>query len=162
MTTIPDLEGNRPSRRAEVLASSAMNERARQRRVALRQFMDRHCLRRAELARRAGLSNGNAITNFLNGRTESLAVRTLEKIARAFPGTTLEELTGGIGPAPLAVKRLSAGMADGMRLPAGATLKIDLRSLFDELRTRTDRPATVAIDATITLVWPRDTPDPPR
>ncbi len=154
MTTIPDLEGNRPSRRAEALASSAMNERARQRRVALRQFMDRHCLRRAELARRAGLSNGNAITNFLNGRTESLAVRTLEKIARAFPGTTLEELTNGITP-------VQVGREYGILLPARAVLRLDLAPLLDAIRGQAGRPATIAIEGTISLSWPRDTADPP-
>jgi transcriptional regulator with XRE-family HTH domain len=142
--------------------SGATIERARQRRVALRRFIDRQGLNLAELARRMGFSNGNAITNFLNGRTESLAVGTLEKIARAFPGTTLEELTSAIGSAQLAVDRLSAGTASGVRLPASATLKLDLRPLFDELRTRTDRPATVAIEATITLIWPRDAAHQPR
>ncbi len=162
MTNIPDLEGHRPSSRVAVLASRATAERARQRRAALQRFIDQHGLNRAELARMAGLSNANSLHNFLNGRAASLSLRTLEAIVRAVPGATLEELTGGIGPAPLAVNRLSAGMANGTRLPAGATLKLDLRPLFDELRTRTDRPGTVAIEATITLVWPRDTPDPPR
>ena len=154
MSEIPNRGAECPSRRTEMLVSGATIERARQRRVALRQFMDRNGLTRAELARRAGLSNGNAITNFLNGRTESLAVRTLEKIARAYPGTTLEELTNGIA-------LVRVGRVDNMPPPARAVLRLDLAPLLDVIRGQAGRPTTIAIEGTVSLSWPRDAADPP-
>jgi hypothetical protein len=81
-TTAPDLSAT---------AATAAAERRRQ---ALRGFLDRHRVTPAELARISGMPSGNLIYNFLRGRTDSLAQPTLEKIMRAFPGTTITELTG--------------------------------------------------------------------
>lgn len=64
------------------------------RRRALRQVLDHFELTPADLARKAGLPNPNAIYNLLNGHAKSLSISTYQKLAQALPGTTVEQLSG--------------------------------------------------------------------
>jgi transcriptional regulator with XRE-family HTH domain len=69
-------------------------DRGEARRQALQRAMDERGMKPADVARAAGLPSANAIYNFLNRRSKSLAAETLERIARALPETSVEELTG--------------------------------------------------------------------
>lgn len=68
-------------------------ERAERRREALRTFVADRKLVVAEWARKAGLANGNQISNFLSGSSASLNVDTYEKLAKA-EGVTVGILIG--------------------------------------------------------------------
>ena len=65
------------------------------RRRALRDFMAKHDLKPAVWARKAGLKNPNSLYNFLGGRSNSLASKTLEVLARAV-GVTVDDLIGDV------------------------------------------------------------------
>jgi hypothetical protein len=58
--------------------------------------MATHNLKPAEWAKQAGLNSANAIYNFLQGRTQSLSLETLGRLAKVVPGTTVGQLTGEI------------------------------------------------------------------
>jgi transcriptional regulator with XRE-family HTH domain len=94
------------ARRMSPAVRTAKLARAKARRAAFRAVLDRHGLRPAEVAQRAGLPTANAIYNFYHGRSDSLTQVTLEKVAAALSVTT-EELMGL--PAP----RLHIGASDG-------------------------------------------------
>lgn len=66
---------------------------AERRRRALRAFMVAHGLKPAAWSRQAGLKTPNSIYNFLSGRADSLASKTLELLARA-SGVTVDQLIG--------------------------------------------------------------------
>ena len=65
-------------------------------RAAFRTFMSDHNASPAEIARNAGFPTPNAIYNFLNGHTRSLSRGTLEAIADAYPGVTVDRLSGRV------------------------------------------------------------------
>lgn len=64
------------------------------RREALRRTIRDLGISPASWARDAGLSNANAIYNFLSGRSNSLSHKTYEKLAAARPGLTISHLIG--------------------------------------------------------------------
>lgn len=64
------------------------------RRRSLTRFMRENELEAAAWARMAGLSNANAIYNFLNGRSGSLSQDTARRLADAVPGATVSDLFG--------------------------------------------------------------------
>jgi hypothetical protein len=68
---------------------------AERRREAFRRVLKKFDMTPTDLVRAAGLkaTNANAIFNFLNGRAASLRQATYEKLLRALPGVTIEELT---------------------------------------------------------------------
>lgn len=85
-------------------ATDLANFAADRRRAALRRLLAEHSITPAELARRAGLPNPNAIYNFLNCRSLALSVTTLEKIMTVMPASGIGSLIGHPGatsnPAP--------------------------------------------------------------
>jgi hypothetical protein len=72
---------------------------AERRRRALKQALDGHNLTPTEASRAAGLVTPNSIYNFLSGRSNSLSQATMERLARAIPDASLEELAGFRGTA---------------------------------------------------------------
>ena len=76
------------------LASADEAKAMNRRRQAVLEFMAGHDLSPTELARRAGLTSPNGLYNFLKGRSSSLSQKTLERIATAFPDTTVDSLSG--------------------------------------------------------------------
>jgi hypothetical protein len=56
--------------------------------------MTQHELNPAGWAKSAGLSNANAIYNFLSGHSRSLSQRVLEKLTRVVPGASMLDLMG--------------------------------------------------------------------
>jgi transcriptional regulator with XRE-family HTH domain len=81
-----------PKKIASATASGAAMADAARRRLALRRLMNRHQIRPAELARRLGMPSPNALYNFLNGHSDSLSQRYLERILAAFPDATEDGL----------------------------------------------------------------------
>lgn len=79
------------------MTESRSGARGEMRRRALQKAMAERGLKPADVARMAGLPSANAIYNFLNRRSNSLAAETLERIAKAMPETSVEELTGLAG-----------------------------------------------------------------
>jgi len=77
--------------------------RARRRRAAMKTFMQAYDLTPAEWARQAGLSNANALYNFLNNRSSSLSQETLDRLVQVVPGATISQLTGEQSAPPLNV-----------------------------------------------------------
>jgi len=73
----------------------SVRAKAIDRREALKDFMTQYELTPADLARRVGLTNPNLFYNFLNGRSFSLSLQTLELIREAFPGSNLSGLLDG-------------------------------------------------------------------
>ena len=70
------------------------DKRANRRRRAVREALEAAQMTPTEAARAAGMTNANAIFNFLNGRSQSLSHNTLEKLAEVIPGASLASLTG--------------------------------------------------------------------
>lgn len=90
-----------------------------------------------ELGRRIGRRNGNAIYNFLNGRSRDLSNRTLIGVANVF-GITLDSLTGhqppeipGLPPELIEVLRLLRAALDEVRRACDA-----VDAAIDEARIR--------------------------
>lgn len=81
----------RRGRRAVDQAELAAGDR---RRRALRRIMACHDLTPTDWARRAGIESANMLSNFLTGRSHSLHLSMLEKLADAIPGTTIDQLSG--------------------------------------------------------------------
>lgn len=77
--------------------AEADEDEAKRRRRALKSFMQQHELSPASWAKSAGLSNANAIYNFLSGQSRSLSQRVLERLTRVVPGAAIHDLMGG-GP----------------------------------------------------------------
>ena len=75
---------------------------ARRRRNGLKQVLDRHGMSPADLARMCDMPTPNTLYNFLNGRSASLAMDTIERILSLLPGVTIEELTG-MAPRPAGI-----------------------------------------------------------
>jgi hypothetical protein len=69
-------------------------QRAEQRRRALRETLTNADMTPTDAARAAGLPSANAIFNFLQGRSGTLSQTTLEKLAQAIPGASLASLAG--------------------------------------------------------------------
>lgn len=65
----------------------------------MRAVMAEHGITPAEWARRAGFRHATQIYNVMSGRTRSLGVPVLERLANVFPGLTVDQLSGR---APLA------------------------------------------------------------
>jgi repressor LexA len=73
--------------------SEQVEREAAQRRRAFQKFIDDHNLQPHTWAKESGLSNANAIYNFLGGRSTSLSLRTLNALA-AGKGYLVEEMMG--------------------------------------------------------------------
>lgn len=69
-------------------------EETEERKITLRKFMVDRGVKASEWARMAGLTNANAIYNFLNGQSKSLSYETYQRLASVFPGVTVAQLTG--------------------------------------------------------------------
>ena len=106
-TTRPLADGTPPAPSVEPPGTSGTprrersheDQRAERLRANLRRLVEDHHLTLAALARRIGRSNGNLFYNFLAGRSHDLSHATLTRICDAFPGTTLDDLTGRRMPA---------------------------------------------------------------
>ena len=67
---------------------------ADRRRAGLRQLLAAKTITCSELAREIGLPNGNILFNFLNGRSASLSLETIERILTAHPDVSFHDLVG--------------------------------------------------------------------
>jgi transcriptional regulator with XRE-family HTH domain len=76
------------------MAMTKDDDEAERRRERLRQFLRKHNVTRAELAKRARLPTANTLYNFLGGRTNTLNLATAEKLVSAVPGASLQDLLG--------------------------------------------------------------------
>lgn len=83
-----------PGRAGARRAGPGEERQAERRRAAFRNFMLRHGLTPAEWARLAGLANGNALYNFLAGRSATLSQPTLQRLADALPGVLVSDIFG--------------------------------------------------------------------
>ena len=73
------------------------DRRAGERRAAIRRAIKECNLTQQKACQLAGLKNANALSNFLNGRSRSLNLDTVEALARALK-MTISELIGEIPP----------------------------------------------------------------
>lgn len=64
------------------------------RRAALKRAIKQFDVSPAELARKAGLKSANLLYNYLTGRSKSLSVDTVERLAKALPGENIAALLG--------------------------------------------------------------------
>lgn len=94
-------------------ADQLKRARGEQRWNALERKMKEHGLTPSDVARMAGLSNANSIYNLSKGRSSSLSIATMEKIARVIPNTSLEDLIG------LPSKGSKDGLLSNETLPFG-------------------------------------------
>ena len=121
------------SRRTAVRPRDPRSERLR---ANLRQLLAEHDVSVAELGRRLGGNSANAFYNFLNGWSADLSHRTLARLCDAFPGITLDALTGrrsGTASTAAPAALPSADPAD-RRAAVRAALR-DLRCALDRLDT---------------------------
>ena len=81
-----------------MVADNPDKDRGERRREALRRFMAARNLKLADWAKRAGLPTSNAITNFLNYKSESLNVDTYQQLARAESVSVSELIGDAYGP----------------------------------------------------------------
>jgi len=88
-----------PSLTSGIRAAAERHARADRRRAGLRRMLQTRQLTPAELARIIGAPNANAFYNFLNGRSDALALDTVEMILAAFPDLSFPELVGLPPPA---------------------------------------------------------------
>ncbi len=102
---------------ADRKADGMHSPQAQLRRETFRRFLADRGLNRAELARLAGLPTANALHNFLNGRSASLSLPTLEAIHRAVPGATIAEIIGERPPARLVRPGRDPATGHGLTVP---------------------------------------------
>ena len=116
---------NVPPRGATTLVpmSSALHlvedDGSERRRAGLRRLLERKNITATDLARTIGLPTPNALYNFLNGRTASLSLETVERILSAHPDVSFHDLVGLKAPAPGRRHRPSPGLLVTVELCSG-------------------------------------------
>lgn len=93
------------------------DEDAAKRRATFQKFLDDRGITPTKVAREAGFPTANIFFNFLHGRTKSLSLTTLEKVASAY-GITISMFTGEAGSSSVRTITVRAEAQAGRFRPA--------------------------------------------
>lgn len=130
---LPDTAAERPRGSPEETA------RVARLRANLRRLAADNQLNLRQLGERIGSKHGTLFYNFLNGQSHDLSHRTLARICDAFPGLTIDELTGRRAASPVAATPASAVPPRDATGAAAAAHCAALRRSLRQLRAAVDQ-----------------------